>query len=120
MTSAGAALLARFRSRDRDAQADDARLGPLAVALSAALASLEAEQAGLDRRLADLRDAAGDLLGNDDGPPGEREGPVERDLLAAERRLMVATGRLARLATARTLLDRIEALVAEARLELRR
>lgn len=85
---------ARFRSGDRDGATDSARLAAVRAAIAEAIASIDAEAAGVRRRLDEATTRAAHLSGNDDLAEGTREADDERLLSEAERQLMNAARRL--------------------------
>ena len=87
-----------FRDRKRDAETDLRRSGIVAEAVADALASIDAEMTGLDRRVDELRAWVGGLIGPDDGSAGTRDSRIEADLVDAERQLMQGLKRLSDLA----------------------
>ncbi len=67
-------------------------------AVSEALSSVDAERAGLGRRVDELRAWVGGLIGPDDGSAGTRDSRIEAELVDAERQLMQGLKRLRDLA----------------------
>ncbi len=92
---------ARFRSSDRDNTTDAARIDEVRAAIAAAIASIDREAAGVERRLAEARLQAAGLCGNDGLGDGERDPADERLLAEAERQLLGAARRLEQLAAQR-------------------
>jgi hypothetical protein len=92
---------ARFRSSDRDIATDATRIDGVRTAITEAIASIDREAAGVERRLAEARLQAANLFGNDGMGLGERD-PADEALLAeAERQLLGAALRLDQLAAQR-------------------
>ncbi len=92
---------ARFRSSDRDLTTDTTRIDGVRTAITEAIASIDREAAGVERRLAEARLQAAGLFGNDGMGEFGRD-PAEELLLAeAERQLLGAALRLDQLAAQR-------------------
>jgi hypothetical protein len=102
---------ARFRSSDRDLTTDATRIDEVRAAIAAALASIDREAAGVERRLSEARLQAAGLFGNDGMGDSQRDPADERLLAEAERQLLGAARRLDQLATQRrdfeALLDQV-------------
>jgi hypothetical protein len=102
---------AQFRSSDRDLTTDATRVDEVRAAIAAAIASIDRETAGVERRLAEARLQAANLFGNDGMGDGERDPADERLLAEAERQLLGAARRLDQLAAQRrdfeALLDQV-------------
>ena len=88
---------AEFRGPTRDTQSDLRRCETVRGAVADALSSLDAEMAGLGRRIEDLRGWVGGLMGPEDCSSSGRDTALEAELVGAERRLMSGLDRLARL-----------------------
>lgn len=78
----------RFRSADRDAKTDTARIRAIERVLRAAIADAETEKSGLEKRIAEAKEQAAHLVGNEAFEYQDREAGDEAKLAAAENRLI--------------------------------
>lgn len=97
----------RFRSSKRDESVDASRLGSIEKSIRSALADIEAEKKGLQRRLKEARDQAAMLVGDEPFEYRDREKAKEEKLSEAEDNLMTAAGRLRELDTQTAHLQRV-------------
>jgi hypothetical protein len=101
----------RFRQSDRDAKSDAARMDAIRVQIRKALASVDNERTGLERRLVEVNTRAASLLGTEDGTRFEREDADEKLLVRTETQMMNAARRLTALRAQQTrLLHLLEVL----------
>jgi hypothetical protein len=97
----------RFRSSKRDGSVDASRLGSIEKSIWSALADIEAEKKGLQRRLKEARDQAAMLVGDDPFEYRDREKANEEQLSESEHNLITAAGRLRELDTQTAHLQRV-------------
>jgi hypothetical protein len=104
---------ARFRSTERDEATDQLRLDGIRAAIRHVIASVEREDEGLRRRIADAAGRASGLAGTEDGQGLAREAADEALLAEAERQLLAASARLADLREQHDLFIHLLGLVGE-------
>lgn len=107
--------LADFRGQTRDAQSDLQRAEAVSQAVTEALSSLDAETAGLGRRVEALRAWVGGLIGPEDCSSSRRATEAEAELVDAERQLLQGVKRLNHLKDVRAVYSVIEAAIATER-----
>jgi chromosome segregation ATPase len=97
----------RFRSSKRDESVDASRVGSVEKSIRSALADIEAEKKGLQRRLQEARNQASMLVGSEPFEYRDREEAKEEKLSASEHNLITAAGRLRELDTQTEHLQRV-------------
>lgn len=98
----------RFRGPDRDRETDVARMDAVGSSIGAALASVDAEIAGLTRRRDEALQRANCLVGTADACEYGRDEDEERGLVAAEVEIRNANLRLTSLNAQRRMLADLE------------
>jgi hypothetical protein len=84
----------RFRAATRDLATDAARFDRVRASIDEEIAGIDAEAAGVQRRLDEARFQAVGLFGNDSACEGGRDAQEEKLLAEAERQLLGASRRL--------------------------
>ena len=87
----------RIRSPRRDERTDASRFTSIERSIRNAIAEVESEKDGLQRRIKDARDRAAMLVGNETFGYVDREPEKEQELSNSEQALMSATGRVKQL-----------------------
>ena len=100
-----------FRDPKRDARSDLLRAETVLKAVADALLSLDAELAGLGRRVDELRVWVGGLIGPEDSSEGARDSQIEAELVDAERQLMQGLERMSSIAVIRGIYCDLQAAI---------
>ena len=100
-------LLARFRSKSRNLQTDEARLRPVSSAVVAAIDECARELAGLHRRMEVVRENAAFLTDTDQDGCSRRDRQIECAIRQAEGSLLEAERRASTLGSQIVILHRL-------------
>ena len=101
----------KFRNQKRDAQTDLQRSELVADAVAKALSSIDVEMIGLKRRVEEIRAWVGGLIDSDTNAGDQRSPSAEKDLIDAEKQLVIGVKRLEKLVEIRTAYHNLQAAI---------